>query len=64
MRMNLSHQNGLPERTGHEANEGEIIVYQPNSTLRLEVKVDGTTAEGPGEANASFPMLHAHPCYP
>lgn len=24
------------------ANEGEIIVYQPNSTLRLEVKVDGT----------------------
>lgn len=42
--MNLSHQNGLPERTGHEANEGEIIVYQPNSTLRLEVKVDGTTA--------------------
>ena len=44
MRMNLSHQNGLPERTGHEANEGEIIVYQPNSTLRLEVKVDGTTA--------------------
>lgn len=26
------------------ASEGEIIVYQPNSTLRLEVKVDGTTA--------------------
>lgn len=26
------------------ANEGEILVYQPNSTLRLEVKVDGTTA--------------------
>lgn len=42
--MNLSHQNGLPERTGHEANEGEIIVYQPNSTLRLEVKIDGSTA--------------------
>ena len=23
-------------------NEGEIIVYHPDSTLRLEVKVDGT----------------------
>ena len=26
------------------ASEGEIIVYQPNSTLRLEVKVDGSMA--------------------
>ena len=26
------------------ANGGEILVYQPNSTFRLEVKVDGTTA--------------------
>lgn len=26
------------------ASEGEIIVYQPNSVLRLEVKVDGSMA--------------------
>lgn len=42
--MNLSHQNGLPERPGHMASGGEIIVYQPDSMLRLEVKVDGSMA--------------------
>ena len=42
--MNLSLQNRLPERTDHMISDSEIIVYQPNSTLRLEVKVDGSTA--------------------
>lgn len=42
--MNLRRQSRLPEETGPMASEGEIIVYQPNSTLRLKVKVDGTTA--------------------
>lgn len=42
--MNLMRQNRLPKRADPMASEGEIIGYQPNSTLRLEVKVDGSMA--------------------
>lgn len=42
--MSLKHQNRWIGEPGRIAGEGEIIVYQPNSTLRLEVKIDGSTA--------------------